>query len=87
VSPAAEKIRKVPKNLADEKTAHEQTEVFWLPAIVKCYGSVERFLYYFWLSQEGRAAIEALVKSGDPQMDQLLQENIKKFATCDQGLE
>lgn len=57
------RLRDLPINL-QSRAAERQTHQHWIPTILGCFGSLERFLFYFITSPDGKQALRALFESG-----------------------
>jgi hypothetical protein len=75
-------LQKLPVELRKDEDVQNQLSNYWLPALESYFGTLERFTYYFWKTQEGKETISALMATDDPAVAQLLQKNIDAFATA-----
>jgi hypothetical protein len=72
-------LKKLPVELRKDGSVINQLTEYWLPTIIQYFGSLERFTYYFWKTEEGKEAISELMSSDDPQVERLLNNNIDTF--------
>jgi hypothetical protein len=75
-------LQKIPAELWKDEDVKKQVSNYWIPAVERYFGTLERFIYYFWKTIEGKNAITALMSTNDPAVEQLLKENIDAFATA-----
>jgi len=75
-------LQKIPAELRKNEDVKKQVSNYWIPAVERYFGTLERFIYYFWKTIEGKNAITALMSTNDPAVEQLLKENIDAFATA-----
>jgi hypothetical protein len=74
-------LQKLPVELRKDEDVKNQMSSYWLPSLERYFGTIERFVYYFWKTDDGKKAISALMATDDPAVEQLLRENIDAFAT------
>jgi len=71
-------LQKLPVDLQD-KAIKNQLNEYWLPTLERYWGSLERFIYYFWKTEQGKEAITAFIASDEPAVQTMLRERMEEF--------